>query len=327
VSVTIIALFMALIGGQILSSVKAAGLIERRQTAMLLAESITGRLQAGGFELTDQAQQLSDTFGITYPGWGWRVSTETTDDPSLMRVHLQVLQGDPTQSDAPVESMAVVTETYTFWAIPAKMDPVADLGLSDADVTALADKGFDVTNPAASLANVNIAELLGQYPQLGDLLKSYGIDPSLVAAMDPDTVRKAVESYLAANGGTLPNLPGMGGAAGAGGGNTGAGGANAAGGGAGTGGSNNNGNNGSGGPLDWGEVAKLMNSGDRAALEAYVQAHSGGGAGSSAGGRRSAGGSGATSGNRGGTGGNRSGSGGTSGNRGATGGANSGRGG
>ena len=119
---------MALIGGQILSSVKAAGLIERRQAAMLLAESITGRLQAGGFELSDQAQQFSGVFGDTYPGWGWRVGTETTDDPSLMRVHLQVLQGDPTQSNGTVDSMVSVTDLYTFWAIPAKMD-LTDFGL------------------------------------------------------------------------------------------------------------------------------------------------------------------------------------------------------
>ncbi len=305
---------MALIGGQILSSVKAAGLIERRQTAMLLAESISGRLQAGGFELSDQAQQMADTFGLAYPGWGWRVSTETTDDPSLMRVHLQVLQGDPTQSNVPVEAMASVTDMYTFWALPAKMDPATDLGLSDTDLKKMKEGGFDPGDPT-TWSGANLTSLLAEYPQLATLLKMYGIDPSMIASMDPDTVRKAVETYMAANGGSLPNIPGLGGGTNPGGGsNPGGGRSGGNNGGSNPGGgsnnNNNSNNNSSGGALDWNEIARLMNSGDKAALEEYVRTHSGtpaGGSNTNAGGGNTGGGrggstSGGNTGGRGGTG-------------------------
>jgi type II secretory pathway pseudopilin PulG len=290
VTVTILALFMALIGAQILSSVQAAGAIERRQTAMLLAESITSRLQAGGFELTDQAQQLADTFGDVYPGWGWRASTEPTDDPTLMRVHLEVLQGDPTQPDAPVESMATVTDMYTLWALPSKMNLLEDFGLSESDAAGLADLGIDPNNfDPAMLAGLDIAALLKEYPQLEALLAMYGIDPSMLATLDPETIRKGLEAYLA-TGGTIPNLPG----GGTGGGNTGT---DGTGGNMGdsTGGNNNgnednNGNNndnndnnnnnnensGNGNTddsFDMNEVVKMLSSGDKAGAEAYIRAH------------------------------------------------------
>jgi type II secretory pathway pseudopilin PulG len=267
VTVTIMALFMALIGAQILSAVQAAGLIERRQTSMLLAESITSRLQAGGFELTDQAQQLSGTFGTVYPGWGWRVGTESTDDPTLMRVHLQVLQGDAAQPDASVDSMTAITDMYTLWALPAKMDLVEDFGLSESDAAALVEAGIDPKNfNPAMLKGLNIADLHKQFPQLEALLAMYGIDPSMLATLDPETIKAGIEAYLA-GGGTIPNLPGGGAAGGNGSGENG-----------GVPGGNdpNNGNdnkNESAGSFDMNEVVKMLSSGDKAGAEAYIRAH------------------------------------------------------
>ncbi len=305
VTVTIIAMFMALIGGQILTSVKSAGLIERRQTAMMLAESIASRLQAGGFEVSEQVQQLSGTFDTAQPGWGWRVSTEPTDDPTLMRIHLEVLQGDAAQPDASVEAMTRVTDMYTFWAIPAKMNLADDFGLSDEDAAGLASAGIDVKNfNPASLVGLDLAELLKQYPQLESLLAMYGIEPSMLASMDPAMIQKALEAYMAANGGKMPNIPGLSG--GAGGGNTSggnAGGAN------GNNGNNTDNNEASSGSFDMGELARLLQSGDRAAAEAYARAHEndikgmgGSGGGSAPSNNRPAGNSG---GNRGRSGGNR----------------------
>ena len=153
---------------------------------------------------------------------------------------------------------------------------------------------------------MDIKSLLAKYPQLGAMLKMYGIDPAMIANMDPETIRKAVETYVAANGGTLPNIPGLNGGASAGGNN---GGTNA-GGGSNNNSNNNGNNNGAGGPLDWGEIAKLMNSGDKTALEEYVRTHSGTPAGGNAPGGNTGGGrggspAGGNSGSRGGAGGGR----------------------
>jgi type II secretory pathway pseudopilin PulG len=325
VTVTIMAMFMALIGAQILAAVQAAGLIERRQTSMLLAESITGRLQAGGFELTDQAQQMAGTFGTVYPGWGWRVGAEPTDDPTLMRVHLQVLQGDPAVPDASVDSMTAITDMYTFWALPAKMDLVEDFGLSESDAAALAAKtGIDPKNfDPAMLAGLNIADLLKEYPDLERLLAMYGIDPSMLATLDPETIKKGLEAYMA-SGGTIPNPPSGGGTGGGGNNGTDNNGGASGGNDTNNNGSNNNNNNESGGSFDMSEVVKMLSAGDKAGAEAYIRAHEselnnkGGGtsgSGNAGGNTGSAGGSGKT-GSTGGSGGN-TGNAGGSGRRGA----------
>lgn len=265
VTVTILSMFMALIGAQILSSVQAAGAIERRQTAMLLAESITSRLQAGGFELTDQTQQVAGTFGDVYPGWGWRASSEPTDDPGLMRVHLEVLQGDPTQPDASVESMATVTDMYTFWALPSKMNLLDDFGLDEDAAARLAELGIDPNNfDPAMLAGLDIAALLKEYPELEGLLSMYGIDASMLAMLDPETIRKGLEAYLS-SGGTIPNMPG--GASG----QTGSGTGESGGRGGNNGNENNNDN--TGGTFSMDEVVKMLSRGDKAGAEAYIRAH------------------------------------------------------
>ncbi len=307
VTVTIMAMFMALIGSQILASVRAAGVIERRQTAMLLSESLVGRLQAGGFELTNQPQQMADTFGDTYPGWGWRVSTDTTDDPALMRVHIEVLQGDPAQPTAGVESMASVADMYTLWALPAQINLAEDFGLSDADTSALAALGIDPNNfDPASLAGLDLPSLLKQFPQLEQLLQMYGIDPSMLATLDPATIQQALQAYLG-SGGSIPNLPGLsGGTAGANGGAGSGGYPDGSGSGGGGNTADNNNDNSGGGSFDMGEVVKLLTSGDKAGAEAYVRAHQdelnagrGGGAGGNPGGAGAGNNSGGRAGGRG----------------------------
>ena len=127
-----------------------------------------------------------------------------------MRVHLQVLQGDPAQPEASVDSMTAITDLYTLWALPAKMDLVEDFGLSESDAAGLEAAGIDPKNfNPASLAGLDIAALLKQYPQLEALLAMYGIDPSMLATLDPETIKKGLEAYMA-SGGTIPNLPGGG---------------------------------------------------------------------------------------------------------------------
>jgi len=276
---------MALIGGQILSSVKAADVIQRRQTAMLLAESIYSRLQAGGFELTDQPVQVADTFGAVYPGWGWRVSTETTNDPSLMRVHLEVLRGDSAEPDAPVASMTTVTDMYTLWALPAQIDPVEDFGLTQEQADDLRAQGIDLSD-SGSLAGIDLAALLKQYPQLASLARMYGVDPAMLATLPPETIKKALDAWRA-SGGTIPNLPGAGGASGGGasggsstGGNTPSGntpGAPKPGGGD-RGGNRND--NPASGDIDWDYLIQLLTSGNKAAAEDYIRSHAGSGGGS-----------------------------------------------
>jgi hypothetical protein len=190
----------------------------------------------------------------------------------LMRVHLQVLQGDPAQPDASVDSMTTITDMYTLWALPAKMDLVEDFGLSESDASALAGMGIDPKNfDPASLAGLDIAALLKEYPELERLLAMYGIDPSMLATLDPETIRKGLEAYMA-SGGTIPNLPAGGGTGGGG-----NGGANHNGGDSGgndtNNGNDNNNNNENGGSFDMSEVVKMLSSGDKAGAEAYIRAH------------------------------------------------------
>jgi type II secretory pathway pseudopilin PulG len=202
VTVTILAMFMALIGGQILASVRAAETIQRRQTAILLAESLIGRLQSGGFELADQSQQFSDTFGDAYPGWGWQVYAEPTDqDETLVRVRLQVLQ-DETGEGLSVDAMKPIVEMTTFQAMPVKFNLVDDFGMSEADAEALAATGIDPYNlNPASLLSMDLGDLLSNFPQLEGMLAMYGLDASALSSMDPEMLRSALEGVLGSGGG------------------------------------------------------------------------------------------------------------------------------
>ncbi len=250
------AMFMSLIGAQILSSVRAAGAIERRQTAVLLTESLIGRLQSGGFELTDQTQQVSDTFGDAHPGWGWQVFAEPTeDDQTLIRVRLRVLRDETGEGDVTVDSMTPVTEMTTFWAMPVKFNLVEDFGMSEEDAGALAAAGIDPysLDPAA-LMGMDLGDLLRQFPQLEGLLRMYGLDVSMLSAMDPEMIRSALE-------GVLGDMGGSGGGSG---------------GGAGDGGGADGGDDGGGsGSIDFNEVRRLLESGDQQAAEDYIRSHAG----------------------------------------------------
>jgi len=257
VTVTLLGLFMALIGGQILSSVRAAEKIERRQTAMLLAESMVSRLQAGGFDLAAQSQQLSGDFGSAYPGWGWQVYAEPTDDRNVLRVTLRVLQGDP-HTSAGVNDYAPVTEVSTFWTIPRNIDLIADLGMSEQDAATFAAMTGGNIDPHAvdprMLAALGLGDLAKMLPQLAPLVSQFGIDLSDIG--DLDAFRSQLESMF----GSLP--------AGDTGGGTGGDGSNA---------NNDRGNNSDSNnnpqPFDWGELMRIAESGDAQAMQDYIEAH------------------------------------------------------
>lgn len=292
ITVTLIAMFMALIGAQILSSVRSADMVERYQTAMLLAESLVSRLQAQTIELSDeQATSVSGDFGDVYPGWGWQVSTEPTDMPRVLRVTMQVLQGELGAGTSGVDDYAPVTEFCTYWTIPRKIDLAMDLGVSEEDIANLAPllgSGFDPRNfDLRMLAGMNIQELMQLLPQLMPLLSAYGINPN---TLDPEQVRSQLEGML--NGGGQE-----GGNGGQGGGQTGG---DNSGGGNNEGNRGNNGNNNDGeqpstGSFSMDEVVRLLNSGDKQGAMDYIRRHeqdlqnmgrggSGGGGGSGRGG-------------------------------------------
>lgn len=203
VTVTIIAMFMSLIGGQILSSIRAAGKIESRQTAMFLTESIVSRLQAGGVPLGDQAQQtFSDNFGTVYPEWSWQVLTEPTEDQNVRRVTMQVFRSDSGTALTSFEGVQPVTELTTFLTIPRKVDLVADMGMSEEDAARMAAMVGGIDPRAMDpqlLAKMNLKDLAGMLPQLETLLSQYGLNMADLNNMD--TLRTKLEPLLAGMGG------------------------------------------------------------------------------------------------------------------------------
>lgn len=247
VTVTIIAMFMALIGGQIVSAIRSAGIIEYRQTGMLLAESLVDRVQAGGFSLTDQTQQqLTGDFGDVYPGWSWQVNTEPTDDPNVLRVTMEVLQGQPNQTVQSLASTNLVTQMTTFLTIPRKVNLVDDLGLSEADASKIAAMGGNVDPTAIDprlLAGLNLGDLSKLLPQLGPLLSQYGININNLGDLN-------------AFASQLQGLQGL---------------ANSLGGASGT--NDNDGNNSSSGSVDFSELLRLAQSGDQQAMNDWLDAH------------------------------------------------------
>ncbi len=250
ITVTLIALFMALIGGQILSSVRAAATIEHRQTAMLLAESLVDRVQAGNFLAADQTQQQeTGDFGTAYPGWGYQVDAEQTDDPNVLRVTMQVLEDETgqantqtsSQTGTDVSSYTPIAEFTTFLTIPRKVDLVNDLGVSEQDAASIAAQ-FGNVDPSAidprMLAGMNLNDLSNLLPQLGPLLSQYGINLSDIGDLG------AFTSQLQGLANSL-------------------------------GGNNNSGNNDNAngtGPVDFSELIRLGQQGDKQGMEEWINA-------------------------------------------------------
>jgi len=174
VTVTLIALFMALVGGQILSAVRAAGEIDRQQRAVMLAESLVDRLEAGGFDFSDE-ESIGD-FGDAYPGWAWKITTEQTEDENLLRLKIQVLAGQPGED---VETYSPVLTLYTFVVMPVTIDLVEDFGMSEEEAAQLADavpiEGLDFSSvDPRMLAQMDRETLLELMPQLQRLLGQLG---------------------------------------------------------------------------------------------------------------------------------------------------------
>ena len=243
VTVTLIVMFMAMIGSQILSSLRAADTIERKQTAMLLAESLSGRLQAGAFEPTDE--QMEGDFGETYPGWTWRITIQPTDDEELMRVSLHVFYEDPEVEVVATETPVPALSVHTLWPMPPQMDLVSDFGLTEEQAIALADavpiEGFDVNN----------------------------FSPQLLLEMDRDTLLELLPTILEAlRGGGLSDLVGSVGGLGSLGGRRG-------------GRRPRTGDRGGGqdsdesgrGAFDMNEVLRMLQNNDRDAAIEYIQGH------------------------------------------------------
>jgi len=181
VTVTLIVMFMALIGSQILAAVEAAAKVDRRQNAMLLAESLVGRLQAGGFDLADQEDQITGDFGELYPGWAWKITAEPVqDDEALMRVNLQIFYDESGEAGEAVgdviESLAPVLSLHTFWAVAPQVDLARDFGLDEESLSGLADvfsnEGFDARDLDPSwLTNLGpeqLKELVGALSQAAE---------------------------------------------------------------------------------------------------------------------------------------------------------------
>jgi len=140
VSMALLLLAMAVVGGQVRSSLSVADTVNINSRAVLLADSKLSELAAGVLRprLDDETR---GNFGIAFPGYSWRMRIEPSeiDDTAFFAVRLEIgfnpraipLQtADPTaEIDFEDDGTTIVHTVYRLVPRPADLDLGRDFGL------------------------------------------------------------------------------------------------------------------------------------------------------------------------------------------------------
>jgi hypothetical protein len=130
VSIAIMVLAIATIGGQVSLSLKTVEYTDKLNRALMLAEWVLAEMDLGMEEedrLIDiRGEEGEGIFGERYPGFGWRIEREPTDVDNLDLITLDILHGDPEAGS--VEDWDVLHTVYALRPVVAELDP-SDFGM------------------------------------------------------------------------------------------------------------------------------------------------------------------------------------------------------
>ena len=185
-SVAILSLAMMVLGAQFSIGLETAQLSQRQRQGLMLAESVVSQIEMGTLEL-DEDEFLGE-FGSQYPGYAWRVTTESSPIEGMELLTVSILVGRPDDEEgeqAELESFEEVLSVRTLRAEHMPLDleqftppdqPVEDLcdQLPPEFCELLNELGidlndFDIPKLIQQLDMESLLELLPMLPMLEQL--------------------------------------------------------------------------------------------------------------------------------------------------------------
>jgi len=227
-SMAILALGVAAIGGQMYQALRASQNADRMARAVLLAESLLSELDSG-LILPEQEQEGDFyPFGAHYDGWMWRMIIDPTEDEGVYLVTVEVYYGHYEYTEDNLDDKDLIYEAHALRAEPGTVNLVEELGVEEEELQELSDlldiPGLDLAgdlNPAelASIDFEMLAEILPFLPpQLLSILGASGGSLAEMAeaaaqmgsggSMDAGALRDSLEKALEGGLDELPGLPG-----------------------------------------------------------------------------------------------------------------------
>jgi len=123
-SVAILSLAMMVLGAQFSIGLETAQLSQRQRQALMLAESVLSQIEMGTLELDED--EFIGEFGSQYPGYAWRVTTESSPIEGMKLLTVSILvAGRPVGEEgeqAELESYEEVLSVRTLRAEHMPLD-------------------------------------------------------------------------------------------------------------------------------------------------------------------------------------------------------------
>ncbi len=121
-SVAILSLAMMVLGAQFSIGLQTAQLSQRQRQGLMLAESIVSQIEMGTLELDED--EFIDEFGSQYPGYAWRVTTESSPIEGMKLLTVSILAGLPDDEEGEPAGLERFEEILSVRTLRAEHMPL-----------------------------------------------------------------------------------------------------------------------------------------------------------------------------------------------------------
>ena len=205
----LLALGLAIIGGQLQDSVKASRTMELRMRALALVEMQLAHLDTGLIEFESIDDIHEGEFGGRFPEFAWRMTMDESAIEDMFQITLEILY-EPhrvIEDEFDFDDSEILYQFYVFRAAPRRLDLAADFGVPEDQLEEIADilasvgvEGLDdPTNiDWRALGTTDFEELIEILPTL---MSAFGMDLGDMAGQLPPEVLAALQEAGLLDGG------------------------------------------------------------------------------------------------------------------------------
>ncbi len=199
VSIGLLLMGLAVIGGQIQTSQDTAHEARDLARVMMLVEMKVAELDAGLVVFEQEAdQEVEGDFTRRIPDHGWRMRLDPTVTENLWMITLDILYNprETIEDEFEPDDAEVVHTVYLMRATPPQVDLQLDFGLTEEAIAQLGEQipieDFDPTNFDPSLLrNLDTEELLGMLPAFIQIM---GLSEREIRSMLPAELRGLLDT-------------------------------------------------------------------------------------------------------------------------------------
>lgn len=205
----LLALGLAIIGGQLQDSVTASRTMELRMRALALVEMQLAHLDTGLIEFESVDDIHEGEFGGRFPEFAWRMTMDESAIEDIFQITLEILY-EPfrvIEDEFDFDDSEVLYQFYVFRAAPRRLDLAVDFGVPEDQLEEIADilasvgvEGLDdPTNiDWRALGTTDFEELIEILPTL---MSAFGMDLGDMAGQLPPEVLAALQEAGLLDGG------------------------------------------------------------------------------------------------------------------------------